>query len=445
MEKIYIYHTNDLHSHFQHWSTIQDFLLKRRENHKESNEFALFFDIGDFADRSHPYIEGTKGMGIREMLESTYDAITIGNNEGITFSKEELNQLYKGFSVPVLVNNLKDRGNVPDWANAYNIFTSSNGTRVGVIGTTAMYETFYALLGWEIEDPIEMIQQSFKELTPQCDVIVLLSHLGLSMDEQIAALDIGIDLILGGHTHHILHNGKQVKNTVLAAGGKHGQWIGEVQIEVENGNIHDITPRLLEVQELPYIPGKDYVVEGEVALKNPITFLEDELEVNWFFPTRLSSLIAQSMLHHTNTSIGLFNLGTLLVPLKKGEVTSYDLHQLLPHPINYVTVEVTGRELKNIYQKCQDKSLQQFPLKGLGFRGTIMGAFHIEGLELGSDEETLITNGKMVHDEAIYTVSTLDVFTFGPFFPEIKEAKAKSYYMPEFMRDVLEKFLTSTR
>ncbi|QPC47393.1 bifunctional metallophosphatase/5'-nucleotidase [Mangrovibacillus cuniculi] len=446
MEKVYIYHTNDLRSHFQHWPTIQNFLLNRRKNHQEASEFALFFDIGDFADRSHPFIEGTKGTGIREMIEATYDAITIGNNEGITFTKNELNAMYENLTVPVLLNNLKDNGTLPNWASSYKIFSTNNDVRVGVIGTTAMYETFYALLGWEIEDPIQVIQQSVSELNSQCDVIVLLSHLGIHMDEQIAELDLGIDVILGGHTHHILHNGKQVKNTMLAAGGKHGQWIGEIQLEISSDRkLSSIVPRLLDVQNLPYMPGEDYELKGEKSLKKPVTIIDNDLEANWFSTSTLSTLIARSMLQHTNTSIGLFNLGTLLVPLKKGEVTSYHIHQLLPHPINYVTVEVTGSELKAIYQKCQDQSLQHFPLKGLGFRGTIMGAFHIEGMGVGSDGRTLITNGNLVRDDSIYTISTLDVFTFGPFFPEIKEAVKKRYYMPEFMRDVLEKFLTTSR
>ena len=55
------------------------------------------FDIGDHVDRSHPFTEGTKGQGnIRLLNEAGYDAVTIGNNEGITMSKEALSSLYDG-------------------------------------------------------------------------------------------------------------------------------------------------------------------------------------------------------------------------------------------------------------------------------------------------------------------------------------------------------------
>lgn len=31
MERIHIYHTNDLHSHFENWPRIQEFLLEQRK------------------------------------------------------------------------------------------------------------------------------------------------------------------------------------------------------------------------------------------------------------------------------------------------------------------------------------------------------------------------------------------------------------------------------
>ena len=47
-----------------------------------------YFDIGDYVDRSHPFTEGTIGKGNTQLLnEAGYDAVTIGNNEGITMSK----------------------------------------------------------------------------------------------------------------------------------------------------------------------------------------------------------------------------------------------------------------------------------------------------------------------------------------------------------------------
>ena len=37
-EVIHIYHTNDLHSHFEHWPRIQSFLQERKRWHNEAGE-----------------------------------------------------------------------------------------------------------------------------------------------------------------------------------------------------------------------------------------------------------------------------------------------------------------------------------------------------------------------------------------------------------------------
>ena len=84
---IHIYHTNDVHSHFENWPQINHFLSQRKQQAADNGEACFLFDIGDHIDRSHPFTEGTEGKGNNELLnEAGYDAVTIGNNEGITMS-----------------------------------------------------------------------------------------------------------------------------------------------------------------------------------------------------------------------------------------------------------------------------------------------------------------------------------------------------------------------
>ena len=60
-------------------------------NIEKREKRVYLFDIGDHVDRSHSFTEGTQGKGnIKLLNEAGYDAVTIGNNEGITMSKESL-------------------------------------------------------------------------------------------------------------------------------------------------------------------------------------------------------------------------------------------------------------------------------------------------------------------------------------------------------------------
>ena len=64
-----------------------------------------------------------------------------GNNEGLTFTKEELARLYgEEANFPVLCCNLLDRetGTYPDWLQP-GIIITKGGLRIGLVGATAPY------------------------------------------------------------------------------------------------------------------------------------------------------------------------------------------------------------------------------------------------------------------------------------------------------------------
>ena len=54
-------------------------------------------------------------------------------------------------------------------------------------------------------------------------------------------------------------------------------------------------------------------------------------------------------MEHTGADCAMFNAGIFLDGLKKGNISKYDIHRILPHPINLCVVEITGRQLKEVY------------------------------------------------------------------------------------------------
>ena len=106
MERVHIYHTNDIHSHFENWPRISAYLREESKRLEQENETVFLFDIGDACDRVHPLTEATDGKGNIQLLnEVRYDAVTIGNNEGIGSSKNQLNHLYDEANFPVVISN----------------------------------------------------------------------------------------------------------------------------------------------------------------------------------------------------------------------------------------------------------------------------------------------------------------------------------------------------
>ncbi len=66
METLRILHTNDLHSHFEHFPKIGRYLKKAQADKSASEVYT--FDAGDFMDRSHPLSDATEGQANIELM-----------------------------------------------------------------------------------------------------------------------------------------------------------------------------------------------------------------------------------------------------------------------------------------------------------------------------------------------------------------------------------------
>ncbi len=442
MERIHIYHTNDLHSHLENWPTIHQFLSDRQKSHS-TKETVLTLDIGDHLDRSNVFTEGFLGKGNVQLLnKANYDYVTIGNNEGITLGHEELDTLYEDANFEVIVSNfLYPNGEIPSWIRPYKIHVTPTGLKIGIVAATADYGIYYEQLGWHVQDPINRLSQLSRELRPEVDVLICMSHLGKFQDEIISQEIPEIDLILGSHTHHFFEEGKWIGNTLQAAAGKFGNYIGYVTIDFEHETKTIVEKRavLYPVEDLPK-PVDDIDLQqswqdrGYEELATPVFFNQTELQKDWFKPSSLSNFFGKALLAYTNADCAMFPAGIFLSDLPSGVIKESDLHRCLPHPINPCVITLTGAELLEVVMLSQNEKWPHLEVKGLGFRGKYLGAILFEQLE--KVKGTVFINGKPLQIEKTYTLATLDMFTFGYFFPSLKNAD-KRYIMPEVIRDIV--------
>ncbi|WP_339061166.1 metallophosphatase [Tepidibacillus marianensis] len=236
--RIHIIHMNDLHSHFENMPKIATYVQQIKRAVEKNNEPVIVVDLGDHMDRMRYETEGTYGkVNVKILNKTGVRFATIGNNEGLTFTKDLLEKAYQKRKFKILVSNLKDlhTNQIPEWALPYTI-EEIGGLKIGWIGATAPYETFYRLQEWKVEDPLPIIQEIMNEIKNQVDVVILLSHLGIKADEQIANEIPTIDLILGGHTHRFLEQGirNERDSTLICQVGIYGQAIGHVTITYQD-------------------------------------------------------------------------------------------------------------------------------------------------------------------------------------------------------------------
>jgi len=442
METIHIYHTNDVHSHFENWPRISQFLKNEKERLKNSGEEVFLFDIGDFVDRWHPFTEATRGKGNVAMLnECQYTAATIGNNEGVNLPHEDLDHLYDEAQFEVLAANFYQAdGSYPSWVLPYKIYLTEKGTRIGVLGLTAPFYQLYEQLGWKLSDPVSELKKCLGKVREESDIVLLLSHLGIHEDEAIAESFPEIDVILGAHTHHSFAKGERIGDTLVGAAGKYGYYVGHVSLKVnEAKEIIANTAVLYEEKTLPVVPNEEAIIDslfqkGKELLNERVITLSKPLLSDPFHETELSHLLCRALREWCKSDCAMINAGLLLGPLTE-EVTVFDLLTICPHPINPCVVNLTGTELKEIILETMDENLPHRKIKGLGFRGTVLGVFMYEGIRF--ENSAIYINDEPLDPEKMYSLALPDMFTFGHFFKNIVPEKSKQYFLPEFLRDIL--------
>lgn len=452
MERIHVYSTNDIHSHLSKWPRIAAFLDEERKRVESNGDTFFAFDIGDACDRVHPLVEATNGTAMIDLMnQAHYDAATIGNNEGIGSSKEQLNELYEKAEFTPIISNMFDRytGESPYHTKPFQVIRTKSGRRIGLFGLTASFPTSYVPLGWQIKDPYEVIPEMLEILEPLTDSVILLSHLGIGEDRKIGSLFPMIDLVLGSHTHHLLPEGEKVRETLLTGAGRYGEYISHVVLELGENGLENAAASVIPHEDLAPVKAEQQMVEGylteghQLLSEQPIADIPETMPANWKADSKLAQISLEAIKYYAKTDAAVLNAGLFMQPLKKGIVSKDELHQMLPHPMRILRVKLTGEELTHVLEEMEKNRdfLREFPVKGMGFRGKVFGEILYNGMDYNRSTGQVLWQGEPVQADKEYTFATVDHIMYVPFFPTIELRGENELIFPLFIRGVVGQYL----
>ncbi len=432
-----ILHLNDLHSHFENYPKIKRFFADKSVGYSD----VLRFDIGDNVDRSHALSEATLGQANVELMNALdLTAATIGNNEGLGLPKEKLDKLYANANFDVVLANLKDKGKQPSWAVEKKRVTTSFGMTIDIFGLTAPYPLAYPQMGWDILEPESVLAQQLLE--SDADFTILLSHLGWRFDEQAAMTFDNLNLILGAHTHHLYEYGKYMNDTMLAAAGRYGEYVGEVTLRFDD-DFQCIQSEIMaeDVRHLVALPGDKEWIQHQANQGHEILQDCQVAELSQSFTNRLpeyeaTQFVAGLMGGYYQVPAVVLNSGMIVEEIPQ-HLTLDDLHDILPHSIRMVKFTVTGLELLSIMRELYDVGnyLKTQRIVGMGFRGKQFGDIVTQGLDNQNDE--LIYQGSPVIATQTYVVLMPDQYLFASYFPILKSSGSAEIQFPRFMREIV--------
>jgi 2',3'-cyclic-nucleotide 2'-phosphodiesterase (5'-nucleotidase family) len=228
---LWLFHTNDFHGRLTPEQAAR--LGRLRSAHPDS----LLLDAGDAISAGNLGCRIGGEPVLRRMSELGYDAMTIGNRESHP-RREWFPKKLTGARFPLLCANLTARPGAPVPTQPWVILERA-GIRVAVIGLTVPMFTrkmwSQALCDYLYESPLETARAVAGELRSRCDLLIVLSHLGLREDQTLAAAVPEIDLIVGGHTHANLAAPMCVGKSSILHTTAYGFYLGRALLERSAG------------------------------------------------------------------------------------------------------------------------------------------------------------------------------------------------------------------
>ncbi|HEV2908317.1 MAG TPA: hypothetical protein VGX02_03510, partial [Candidatus Eremiobacteraceae bacterium] len=143
----------------------------------------------------------------------------------------------KAMPMPMICSNLLDlRDRTPPYRRS--LVVEADGARVRLLALLApQYRTgsgWETVFGWRFLS----VQAAMDELLAPddgTDVTIVLSHLGLDADRELARAYPGIGAIIGGHSHRTLRDPEIVAGVPIAHAGAYAENAGRLELELAAG------------------------------------------------------------------------------------------------------------------------------------------------------------------------------------------------------------------
>lgn len=441
-----ILHSNDIHGRIEGLARIATMVERIRNEHPDIP--VLYFDIGDIEEPSVRISNLTKGVAMHQLLSlSRCDAEVVGNGGIVRYGHQVLPDYAAVASYPLLLANMMTPGGeLIAGAQATATF-QAGACKIGAIGVTSDMWGTYSSFGVLTPPVLPIIREHAAQLREQgADVVILLSHLGLEADRELAPdIQDVIPLIIGAHSHHLLPEGERVGSVFITQAGEYAQHLGQLELLWDGTQLHIQRATVLPVTEdIPSSPRiMDAVAsietEAEKYLQGVIGVLAAPLDYATDRECGTADLMADVLRDRMKADVGLITAGVAFSgPLPAGPLRRITLWDVCSSSANPGVVTMTGAQLLAVVQKGLDPALAQGRPRPM--RGLPRGLLHLSGARIANGH--LLVHDQPVESDREYLVvaSDFELEEYGGFVDPAWNLKPH-YDVPTILREALEEYL----
>lgn len=423
-----------IHAHSGGYARLAFQLQQARERAVNAEQAFVFLHAGD-SFQGTLYFREFQGSANAHLLNLLApDAMVLGNHE-IDAGNAPVQAFLNRIQFPLLAGNMdlsqEDPHKQSKLSGHSMLYDYDMQTGLAKVLLKPFYDRTLAIVGITLDqmaliarpDPdthfvnaIETTRRTVQDLKSKgIDHIILLSHLGLDQDRELAQQVEGISLIVGGHSHTLqgdfealglskLAYGERQANTAIVHAGKYAETIGLAEIEfsadgqlislegnnffmldkalaITNTHGEAVSPALyaelsqqlfshqgiltdeqdIELEDIiarQYRPTLD-VLNAQVLTQIPRDFIHTRLPSRHHpHGSEIAPWISRSMYKMAKKQLpeldfALHNAGGVRQSLTKGQLTMADVvGRILPFELPLVAYEIKGQYLFEVLENC---------------------------------------------------------------------------------------------
>ncbi len=448
MQHFVILHTNDIHGRVEGLTRIATLIKQIRTSNPDVP--VIYFDAGDIEDSSARLSNLTKGVAMYRLLNvSGCDAAAVGNGGIVRYGYQMLPEYAKVARYPLLLANLLTVDEKLVSGVQPTALFNLGSLRLGVIGVTSDMMGFYNDFSLQTPPVLPIIKELASQLRQDgANVVVLLSHLGLDVDREIAVeLQQDVSLIIGAHTHNLLPDGERVGCVLIAQAGEYANYLGRLDLALDENKKQllvehvSVLPITEAIQPAASVLEEADVIEVEIAsyLGETVGELAEVLDYASDRECGSANLMADMLRERMHADVGIVTAGAAFTgPLPAGPLQRVTLWDVCSGPGNPGVVAMTGAQLADVIKRGLDSEFAKECPKPL--RGQPRGFMHLSGATINGKQ--LFIGDKPIELERVYRVAGSDweLDSYGGYVDPAWNLKP-SYDLPIILREALEDYL----
>lgn len=373
-------------------------------------------DSGDAVQGSGP-AAWSEGQVVIEPLNSLgLDVFLPGNWEPV-YGPKRFKELMNALQAEVIAYNFHETASEKRLFKP-SVIIEKQGVKVAFVGladpTTTVRQPPDQVRGLD-STRLDGLREFVKDIRNRADIVVAVSHTGLTVSRQIAREVPELDVILSGHTHERTEQIVQEGRVLIVEPGSLGSFIGRLDLALDSRNrIVSHAFKLISVTENNYSEDSRTKAIVTAALA-PYRDRMDRVVGNVTAPllrydvleTTTDDFISDAVKAITRADIGLTNGFRFGPPVLAGKLTVGDLWNMLPLDARVKTGTVSGRQLRDYLENELELVFSKDPWKlsgGWGPRASGMKMVFTAGNPPGKRVVSLKVNDREVQDDGSYTI-----------------------------------------